>query len=108
MYIVVIPQVLVKSDYKLVRKYPVTVEKLDLLNVWQPYLTVKNIPTFAKEDSVRRHFKAAANGAELQSIDLKEGEATIFYEDAKGMPAVIVPLPHIMYDQPSFLVMQLP
>ncbi len=81
----VLTKVLARGNHKLFRTCPVTVEKVDLLDVWQPYLTVKDFPPFVREAALRLHFTAAASGAEIQSLELQEGGlAVLFYEDSKG------------------------
>ena len=66
------------------RKCPVTVEEVDLLEIMQPYLIVKGFPPFVNDEMLTQHFKAAANHAEVESIQLKGSEAAIFYVDSKG------------------------
>ena len=78
----VISQVVSKSHT--LRKTLVTVEEVDLLRVWQPYLIVRGFPPFVNEQMLKNHFKGTANGAEVESVELKGSEAHIVYEDPKG------------------------
>ena len=77
-----IPAVLAKSHT--IRKCAVTVEEVDLHKIWQPYLIVKGFPPFVNDQLLRQHFQKAANDAEIQSIEMKEGEASITYVDTQG------------------------
>ena len=79
----VIPTVLSKSHT--LRKCPVTVEQLDLLQLLEPYLIVKGYPPFVNEQMLKHQFTEAANGAEIQSIEMKELEAHVFYANPKGL-----------------------
>ena len=72
-----IPAVLAKSHT--IRKCVVTVEEIDLHKIWQPYLIVKGFPPFVNDQLLRQHFQKAANDAEIQSIEIREGEASITY-----------------------------
>ena len=69
-----IPAVLAKSHT--IRKCVVTVEEIDLHKI---YLIVKGFPPFVNDQLLRQHFQKAANDAEIQSIEIREGEASITY-----------------------------
>lgn len=75
----VIPTVLSKSHT--LRNSPMAVEEVDLFTVWQPYLIVRGYPKFANKQMLHKHFE---KGSKVQSVEMKEQEALIFYEDAKG------------------------
>ena len=74
----------VVSKSHTIRKCSVAVEEVDLLEILQPYLVVKGFPPFVNDQMLTDHFKAAANDAEVDSIQLKGSEATVFYVDPKG------------------------
>ena len=76
----------VLSKSHTIRKCPITVEEIDLLQVWQPYLIVKGFPSFVNDQMLSQHFKGEAGGAEVESVEIVEGsEARIFYMDPIGM-----------------------
>ena len=78
----VIPTVLAKNHT--IRKCAVSVEEIDLHKIWQPYLIVKGFPPFVNDQLLKQHFQTAANGAEIQSIEMKKGEASITYVNPQG------------------------
>ena len=78
----VIPTVLAKNHT--IRKRAVSVEEIDLHKIWQPYLIVKGFPPFVNDQLLKQHFQTAANGAEIQSIEMKKGEASITYVNPQG------------------------
>ena len=78
----VIPTVLAKNHT--IRKCAVSVEEIDLHKIWEPYLIVKGFPPFVNDQLLRQHFQTAANGAEIQSIEMKKGEALVTYVNPQG------------------------
>ena len=78
----VIPTVVAKSHT--IRKCAVTVEEIDLHQVWQPYLVVKGFPPFVTVQLLKQHFEKVASGAEIQSVEIKGGEASIVYVNPKS------------------------
>ena len=78
----VIPTVLAKNHT--IRKCAVSVEEIDLHKIWEPYLIVKGFPPFVNDQLLRQHFQTAANGAEIQSIEMKKGEASVTYVNPQG------------------------
>ena len=78
----VIPTVVAKSHT--IRKRAVTVEEIDLHQVWQPYLIVKGFPPFVNDQLLKQHFGKVASGAEIQSVEIKGGEASIVYVNPKS------------------------
>ena len=67
-----------------IRKCLITVEEVDLLEIMQPYLIVKGFPPFVTDEILTQHFKAAADNAEVESVQLRGSEAAVFYVDSKG------------------------
>ena len=78
----VIPTVVAKSHT--IRKCPVTVDEIDLHQVWLPYLIVKGFPPFVNDQLLKQHFEKVTSNAEIQSIEIKGGEASIVYVNPKS------------------------
>ena len=81
-YILVISGIVSKSHT--IRKCLITVEEVDLLEIMQPYLIVKGFPPFVNDEMLTQLFKAAADETEVESVQLRGSEATVFYVDPKG------------------------
>ncbi len=75
-------------------KPPLIVERFDLMQVWCPYLIVKGLEfedmfedTDDVEEMIKDHFEDIANGAKIESIELKGTEAQISFLQPQGMIA---------------------
>ena len=61
-----------------------TVERLDLMEVWQPYLVVKGLEDWMDGSMIEEPFADMTEGAKIESIIVENGEAKITFTNPQG------------------------
>lgn len=60
-------------------------ERFDLMEVWRPYLIARGLEEWITSDIIKDHFKAEANGATVEFVEVQGTEAKITFANPQGI-----------------------
>ena len=59
------------------------VESIDLLDVWEPHIVVKDVPEFVDADTLIQHFETATK-EKVDSAKFMSSEVIVTFKEPKG------------------------
>lgn len=67
-------------------KPPLLMERIDLVEVWRPYLIARGLEEWIEKDMIAQHFQAEAGGAKVELVEVLERgrEAKISFNNPQG------------------------
>ena len=60
-------------------------ERIDLTEVWRPYLVVRGLEDWIEKEFIEEHFRELARGAAIEYVAVESTEAKIMFVDPQGM-----------------------